>query len=188
MLSTLHANVFLSPCDNWAPGNRWANRGSEKSGKLSKFPMLVSAGPYDIQGSAAPLLLNSLIKSISHLTLLIALSLIRGWGTCLQGEQAYQLWFCYKGIWGTEDIFSAWIWEVLLGAVSQEGQDLRVAVIMKTAAGCHNNENSCSQTHFLSNNDPFAGNKSVNLWYGCYECCWFFLDLCLIFFFILKVS
>lgn len=44
--------------------------------------------------------------------------------------------------------------EVLLGAVSQEGQDLRVAVIMKTAEGCHNNENSCSQTHFLSNNDP----------------------------------
>ena len=50
-----------------------------------------------------------------------------------------------------------------MGAVSQEGQDLRVAVIMKTAAGCHNNENSCSQTYFLYNNDPFFSLLETNL-------------------------
>lgn len=50
-----------------------------------------------------------------------------------------------------------------MGAASQEIQDLQVAVIMRIAAGCHNNENSCSQTHFLSNNDPFFSLLETNL-------------------------
>lgn len=50
-----------------------------------------------------------------------------------------------------------------MGAASQERQDLQVAVIMRTAADCHNNENSCSQTHFLSNNDPFFSLLETNL-------------------------
>ena len=181
VLSTLHASMSLSPCDKWAAGNRWGNRGLEKSGKLSKFPLLVSAEPRWYSRVRSPTVAQ-LTKSKMYPTLLFSQSSawleveahvtrraslstvillqghLRDWRHFPSMDLGDFIWYCISWKSGP-------------------------AVAMVT-------ESSCSQTHFLWSDNPFsivrAGNKSGNLlWCGCCQGWWFYLDLHLIFSFFL---